>query len=179
MYRALERASGATGRKVILVECGWHANESIQVLLQMLQMQHVHPGRILLDGRDPDQLAMSWACADLFCSLSDNIQETFGITPIEAMAAGLPVVVTDWDGYRDTVRDGVDGFRVPTYMPPPGFGEELASRHALGIDNYDMYCAHASSLVAVDLEYTTQAFIRLISSNSCAKAWVPKADSVH
>ena len=28
------------------------------------------------------------------------------------MAAGLPVVVSDWDGYRDTVRDGVDGFRI-------------------------------------------------------------------
>ncbi len=166
MYQALERASGATGRKVILVECGWHANESIQsAFADASDAACPSVRRILLDGRDPDQLAMSWACADIFCSLSDNIQETFGITPIEAMAAGLPVVVTDWDGYRDTVRDGVDGFRVPTYMPPPGFGEELASRHALGIDNYDMYCAHASSLVAVDLEYTTQAFIRLISSN--------------
>ena len=66
---------------------------------------------------------------DIFCSLSDNIQETFGITPIEAMSAGLPVVVSDWDGYRDTVRDGIDGFRVPTQMPPPGYGDELALRH--------------------------------------------------
>jgi len=28
------------------------------------------------------------------------------------MAAGLPCVVTDWDGYKDTVRHGEDGFRV-------------------------------------------------------------------
>ena len=49
-------------------------------------------------------------------------------------------------------------------MPPPGYGKEIASRHALGIDNYDMYCAHTSSLVAVDLEHTTLAFIKLISS---------------
>ena len=40
-------------------------------------------------------------------SLADNIQETFGLTPVEAMAAGLPCVMSDWDGYRDTVRDGV------------------------------------------------------------------------
>ena len=120
---------------------------------------------ISLDGRNPQQLALSWASADIFCSLSDNIQETFGITPIEAMAAGLPVIVSDWDGYRDTVREGIDGFRIPTIMPPPGSGEELASRHALGIDTYDIYCAHTSSLIAVDLEITTQAFIRLISSS--------------
>ncbi len=41
-----------------------------------------------------------WQAADIFTSLSDNIQETFGLTPIEAMAAGLPSVVTDWDGYQ-------------------------------------------------------------------------------
>jgi glycosyltransferase involved in cell wall biosynthesis len=33
------------------------------------------------------------------------------------MAAGIPVVVSDWDGYKDTVRDGVDGFRIPTFKP--------------------------------------------------------------
>ena len=41
----------------------------------------------------------------------------------------------------------------------------MASRHALGIDSYDIYCAHTSSLIAVDVEMTTQAFIRLIASN--------------
>ena len=40
---------------------------------------------------------------------------------------------------------------IPTYMPPPGYGEEIALRHALGIDNYDMYRAHTSSVIAVDL----------------------------
>ena len=33
------------------------------------------------------------------------------------MAAGVPVVVSDWDGYRYTVNDGVEGFRVPTLSP--------------------------------------------------------------
>jgi hypothetical protein len=30
------------------------------------------------------------------------------------MASGLPQVVSDWDGYRDTVRHGETGFLVPT-----------------------------------------------------------------
>ena len=165
MYQALERAAAATDRQVILIECGWHANLQIKEAFASAAAKACPSVRcISLDGRDPDQLALSWGSSDIFCSLSDNIQETFGITPIEAMSAGLPVVVSDWDGYRDTVRNGIDGFRIPTSMPPPGYGEELASRHALGIDNYDMYCAHASSLVAVDLADTVQAFIKLITS---------------
>ena len=33
----------------------------------------------------------------MFVSLSDNIQETFGLTPIEGMASGLPLIVSDAD----------------------------------------------------------------------------------
>jgi hypothetical protein len=36
------------------------------------------------------------------------------------MAAGLPVVASDWDGYKDLVEDGVTGIRVPVdWTPPP------------------------------------------------------------
>ena len=28
------------------------------------------------------------------------------------MAAGLPSVVSDWDGYRHSIRHGEDGFRI-------------------------------------------------------------------
>ena len=167
MYQALEQAVSATGKKIVLIECGWHANEKIQKSFERAAATACPSVRCLhLDGRNPEKLALGWSSADIFCSLSDNIQETFGITPIEAMAAGLPVVVSDWDGYRDTVRDGIDGFRIPTYMPPPGYGEEIASRHALEIDSYDMYCAHTSSVIAVDLAATTKAFIKLISSSN-------------
>jgi hypothetical protein len=100
----------------------------------------------------------------VFCSLSDNIQETFGIVPIEAMAAGLPVVVSDWDGYKDTVRHEVDGFRINTNMPEAGLATDLALRHALEIDTYDMYCGHTCSLVSVDIEQAAQAFVDLFES---------------
>ena len=52
--------------------------------------------------------------ADVFLSLSDNIQETFGLTVVEALAAGLPVVASDWNGYKSLVEHGVTGFLVPT-----------------------------------------------------------------
>ncbi len=55
------------------------------------------------------------ACADIFVSPADSIQESFGLTPTEAMASGIPQVVADWNGYRDTVVHGETGFLVPTY----------------------------------------------------------------
>lgn len=167
MYQALQAASRQTGRKVVLVECGWHANESIAGAYAAAAALGCPDVRVVtLDGRDAGQRRTAWCSADLFCSLADNIQETFGITPIEAMAAGLPVVVSDWDGYRDTVRDGIDGFRIPTLMPRAGLGGDLAQRHALQADNYDMYCGYTSSLVAVDIQATTAAFAKLFESAS-------------
>jgi len=56
-----------------------------------------------------------YAASDIFLSPSDNIQESFGLTILEAMAAGLPVVASDWNGYRDIVLHGKTGFLAPTY----------------------------------------------------------------
>jgi glycosyltransferase involved in cell wall biosynthesis len=58
-----------------------------------------------------------YAAADVFLSPSDSLQETFGITVVEAMAAGLPAVVSDWDGYKDLVVHGETGYRVKTILP--------------------------------------------------------------
>lgn len=165
MYQALEQAAQASGKRVVLVECGWHANEFIEKAYADAARAACPSVRVVtLDGRKAADRTTAWAGADVFCSLSDNIQETFGIVPIEAMAAGLPVVVSDWDGYKDTVRDGVDGFRIPTLMPAAGMGSDLALRHALEVDTYDMYCGHTCSLVAVDVGATAQAFARLFAS---------------
>ena len=168
MYQALQKAAttlAATGKKIVLVECGWHANDFIEKAYQDAAAQACpHVKVITLDGRQASARQTAWASADVFCSLSDNIQETFGIVPIEAMAAGLPVVVSDWDGYKDTVRHGIDGFRIPTCMPQAGLATDLALRHALEVDTYDMYCGLTCSLVSVDIEATAQAFIQLFES---------------
>lgn len=64
--------------------------------------------------RRPERPELLMSSADVFVSPSDNVQEAFGLTPVEAMASGVPQVVADWNGYRETVVDGVSGFRVPT-----------------------------------------------------------------
>ena len=158
-------ANAAGNRKVVIVEYGSFPNPQIEQAFEDTA-RLLAPGvrRIVLDGANHDLSADAWACADIFCSLSDNHQETFGLTPIEAMAAGLPVVVSDWNGYRDTVRDGIDGFRVLTMAPNSDFGSELARQYAQGVLNYDRYCGIASQFVAVDIEKATKAFEALFSS---------------
>lgn len=60
-----------------------------------------------------DRKAKLFRASDMFISLSDNPQETFGLTLVEAMAAGLPLLVSDYDGYRNLVTEDV-GVRVHT-----------------------------------------------------------------
>ena len=73
---------------------------------------------IHVNGGNNTQKFKAFAAADIFCSLSDNIQETFGITPIEAMAAGLPVIVSDRVGcIDDLVNDEETGLIVKSDLP--------------------------------------------------------------
>ncbi|WP_293907472.1 glycosyltransferase family 4 protein [Phenylobacterium sp.] len=153
LYRGLQAAAERTGRPVALLMCGWAPNDPVAEAFATGAAQFAPDVKVLfVEGRDLILRDQAWAAADIFVSLADNIQETFGLTPIEAMAAGLPVVVTDWNGYKDTVRQGVDGYRVRTWTPGPGMGTPLARAHeAFGID-YDRYCWAAAATTAIDLD---------------------------
>ncbi len=54
--------------------------------------------------------------ASVFCLPS--VQDGFGMVVLEAMACGLPVIISDHVGAKDCVRDGIDGFIVPIRNVP-------------------------------------------------------------
>jgi glycosyltransferase involved in cell wall biosynthesis len=73
---------------------------------------------IVSENAQPALRTLYFAAADLFVFPGDSTIDTFGVTVIEAMASGLPVIVSEWDGLRHHVRDGENGRLVPTYWMP-------------------------------------------------------------
>ena len=65
-----------------------------------------------------------------FCYLCTSKSEAFGLTLIEAMASGLPVVCTDGKGNRDLIQEGDNGFMVWSRDP-----EMLADKIELLLKN--------------------------------------------
>jgi hypothetical protein len=55
-----------------------------------------------------------YAACDVFVSPADTPSESFGLTIVEAMACGRPVVASDWDGYKELIVHGETGFKVRT-----------------------------------------------------------------
>jgi glycosyltransferase involved in cell wall biosynthesis len=161
MFLALARAAAAApaGAKVVLVLSGWFADET-QRRAFADQAKAVAPDLPIRLVERPEVGTTLRSAADIFTLLSDNIQESFGLAPVEALAAGLPVVGTDWNGLKDTIRHGETGFRVPTTLAGPML--DLAERHDAGLDSYDSFIAGAAQFTAVDVPAATEAFAALI-----------------
>lgn len=165
MFRALQQARAATGARVAFVMAGWFPSEADRGHYeQAARALAPDVGIHFVDGNDRRRLGELWAGADIFLSLVDNIQETFGITPLEAMAAGLPVVASDWDGYRFTVRDGAEGFLIPTLGGPAGggLGAAMVERHANEGAAYQVYVGQVAQHTAVHIGRAAEALAELI-----------------
>jgi alpha-maltose-1-phosphate synthase len=166
MYTALEHVAASSGKAIVILQCGWFANDHIERAFKSGAAKHCPSVRqVWLDGRKDEDRRAAWSACDVFVSLSDNIQETFGLTLIEAMAAGKPVIASDWDGYRETVKTGETGVLVPTIMPPPRVGEELGLMHAAGTIDYDRYIGLCSQMVSVDQGSLRSAMLALAENN--------------
>jgi glycosyltransferase involved in cell wall biosynthesis len=73
--------------------------------------------------RGRDSLRYYYSAADVF--VTTPWYEPFGLTPLESMACGTPVIGSDVGGIRYTVCDGHTG-----YLVPPNDPEALAERLA-------------------------------------------------
>ena len=72
--------------------------------------------RVVFTGhRERAELRKYYAAADVF--VTTPWYEPFGITPLEAMACGTPVVGSAVGGIKHSVADGVTGFLVPPRDP--------------------------------------------------------------
>lgn len=151
IYLAMQAVqSRLQGQKLHVVFCGQFKDDHSRAVFTE-GARHLMPdvGFMVMDGADACERKAALSGADVFLFLIDNIQETFGLAPIEAMAAGLPLLVSDWDGMKDTVTEDV-GFRVTTRSLPPRHLVPEALRYQGGVDNYVQYCASNSAMIEID-----------------------------
>jgi glycosyltransferase involved in cell wall biosynthesis len=162
MLQGLARAAKTTGQPVHLILSGWAANDG-QKKSVVAAMRDFAPGLpvSIVNGLDPRLRFEVWQAADIFTSLADSVQETFGLVVVEAMACGLPVVASDWDGYRDLVVSGETGLLVPTYMVEDAT-VETTLRLLLGAMDYDHFLAECNQAAIVDVDAAAEAYAALI-----------------
>ena len=163
LYIALQAAQAqmAPGARLHLALCGIYRDDfSRKVFEQGAARLMPDVGFHVLDGAKAEDRKAVLSGADAFVFAIDNIQETFGLAPIEAMAAGLPVLVSDWDGMRDTVTPDV-GIRVPTQTLTAAHAEQEGYRHLTGTDSYTQYCTQTSAMTEIEMPSLIAAILAL------------------
>lgn len=145
-------------RPVVLVIAGGAADGDVRLLQSLLDAYgvraHTRVHANFLARVKPDLLAAS----DIVVSMVDNTQETFGLSLLEAMGHGRPVVASRFDGYKDLVDHGVDGLLVDTLWceadPLAGLGDvmdpnvaQLVQAQSVAIDT-EQLADHLGALIA-------------------------------
>ena len=158
----LRRLNAQSTRTVRLVLSGGVSPGMLKLLQTSIQELNVSQYVLVLPNVSDQVKRNLYAAADIFVSPIDNLQETFGISVVEAMAAGLPVVASGFDGYRELVVDGVTGFLTPTlWCPPP---EELADLGPVLEPSISQLLIAQN--VAVSVQGMEEALLRLIQDPS-------------
>jgi glycosyltransferase involved in cell wall biosynthesis len=145
-------------RPVVLIIAGGASDGDVRLLQSMVDAYgvraHTRVHANFLARVKPDLLA----AADIVVSMVDNTQETFGLSLLEAMGHGKPVVASRFDGYKDLVDDGVDGLLVDTLWceadPLAGLGDvmdpnvaQLIQAQSVAIDTAQL-ADHLRALIA-------------------------------
>jgi len=172
LFIALQQAQGRLGgeKRLHFLACGIYLDDHSQRVFEdtaRLLMPDV--GYTHLDGSDAKARLETRSGSDVFTFPIDNIQETFGLAPIEAMAAGLPIVAADWDGIRDTVTPEV-GIRIPTRSVSPQATGPEADGFFSETMQYAGYGARLSSMTAIDIPAMTDAFVNLARNEALRKS---------
>jgi glycosyltransferase involved in cell wall biosynthesis len=95
--------------------CGLGYNPEIARLKQLAKDLGVQHSVTFAGRKGREELKYFYAAADIF--ITTPWYEPFGITPLEAMACGTPVIGADVGGIKYSVLDGKTGLLVPPKDP--------------------------------------------------------------
>lgn len=146
-------------RKVLFLLAGGGSKESIASVQKLVDSLNLSEHVVLIPNFSPNIKPYLYQAADLALSLVDNYQETFGISVLEAMASGLPILAADFDGYRDSIRHQENGFLIPTLasQTSPNF-----MRHTRGLLDPSLVRFFDAQAVGIDLECLEETLVQLL-----------------
>jgi len=134
---------------LLLVGNGWK-NKGLEALLEAAGSTGSTDWRLLVVGRDdprpyrdaiarlgldqrvsflpprPD-VEFYYAAADVY--VSPSLEDAFGLPPLEAMACGLPVIVSSRAGVSELITDGVDGIVLKDPEDPVSLARVISDLH--------------------------------------------------
>jgi glycosyltransferase involved in cell wall biosynthesis len=156
--------SANSGRIIRLLLAGGASPSYVKTMQAMIAELHLTDVVKIIPDFDNDDKVRIYRAADVAVSLSDNLQETFGLSVIEAMACGIPVVASDFDGYKELVVEGSTGFRIPTTWTGNFPAAELAD-----IMNFDTMQLILAQCLALDAEALQGKLQQLIDDPALGK----------
>ncbi|MBO7506248.1 MAG: glycosyltransferase family 4 protein [Paludibacteraceae bacterium] len=108
-----------------------------------------------------DNVAPFYADASMVLNLTDaNMAvETFGLTALEAMSAGLPVIVPTRGGVAELVEDGVNGYKIDVCDL-----DVIEKRIATILSDYTLYKSLSESAYDKSKNYSEETINEMISS---------------
>ena len=170
-YVVLDRVARRLNHPLVLLECGPDDNPSQEPALIALRENFPHLQFRRMGGAEPvseELKRQALSAADLALSLVDNTQETFGLSVAEAMAAGLPVVASNWNGYRDLIRHGLDGYLVPCRWASTAsaVSARLGWQQFSGIESFPVVAGALAQLVQLDVDAAEKAVFSVLASTS-------------
>ena len=100
--------------------------------------------------------------AALVLNLSDKKQvvETFGLTALEAMSAGLPVIVPTEGGIAEMVEDGINGYKIDVQEL-----DKIERKIYLIMSDYKLYCRLSSNALKYSKRYNERKLIDTLFTN--------------
>lgn len=162
ILHGLAAAARSTGKKVRLILAGWTPTQPVENAFRQGATDFGKGINVtFMDGTNAEVREKVWWVSDIFSFPTDNLQETFPQSVVEAMACGLPVVAAKWDGCKDQVIDGETGYLIPTYLVQGGT-IDTTSKLIVGEYTYPHFMARCSQAAVVDLKAAASAFEKLI-----------------
>ena len=135
-------------------------NENAENVSLFRQENHIGSIRNLKVYSRQSDVAPFYNRASVVLNLSnkDLFIETFGLTALEAMSAGLPVIVPTVGGIAEMVENGVNGYKIDCSDL-----ESIEEHIRQLLSNKDLYCRLSDNAFQVAHKYNEQAMIDKIA----------------